>query len=268
MKIAVTGASGFIGRSLCERLARLPFDHVPLDLRTGVPRLDGIDAVVHLAAIAHVRDASADELARVNVELPRQVGRAAAAAGARMLYVSSVKVHGEETERPLVESSPIAPRDPYAASKAKAEEALRGIAGLRLCVVRPPLVYGPGVKANFLALLRSVARGWPLPLGAIANRRSLVYVGNLADALIRCLDVEGTFLVSDGAPVSTQQLCREIGEALGKPARLFPFPPAMLPRKLTGSLEVDDSAIRALGWRAPHTRKEGLKATADWYLGR
>src|SRR5205085_5865694 len=100
------------------------------------------------------------------------------------------------------------------------EDVLGAIPGLRLAVLRPPLVYGPGVKANFLALMRAIARGWPLPLGAIANRRSVIYVGNLVDAIARCLGAEGTYLVSDGEPVSTPQLCRELGDALGRPARL------------------------------------------------
>jgi len=200
----------------------------------------------------------------VNVRLPERVARQAP----RFVFMSSVKVHGERSTAPFTERSPIRPADAYGESKARAEDALRSIAGLKLAVLRPPLVYGPRVKANFLALMRAVARGWPLPLASIDNRRSLIYVGNLVDAIVRCLDAPGTFLVSDGPAISTAQLCREIGEALGRPARLFPFPPPLLPRKLAGSLEVDDSAIRALGWRAPHTRKEGLKATADWYLGR
>src|SRR5207248_9079285 len=133
-----------------------------------------------------------------------------------------------------------------------AEERLRAIAGLSLAVLRPPLVYGPRVKANFLALMHAVNGGWPLPLASLENRRSLIFVGNLADAIIRCLEARGTFLVSDGPPISTAALCRELGAALGRPARLFAFPSRLLPRKLAASLEVDDSAIRAaLGWQPP-----------------
>ena len=228
----------------------------------------GADAVVHLAGIAH-RKAKAEELEQVNVRLAEKTARAAAAEGCRFVFLSSVKVHGETFEAPLRESSPLAPRDPYAVSKARAEEVLRSLPDLSLTILRPPLVYGPGVKANFLALMHAIASGWPLPLASVSNRRSLIYVGNLVDAIIRCLDVEGTFLVSDGAAVSTPQLCRDIGEALGRPARLFPFPSAILPRKLAGSLEVDDSSIReTLGWRPPLTRKAGQQATADWYLSR
>ncbi len=204
----------------------------------------------------------------VNVELAEKVGRAAAAAGARMIFMSTVKVHGEESDEPYRESSPIAPRGPYAESKARAEERLRGIAGLRLTVLRPPLVYGPGVKANFRALMRAVARGIPLPLAGVTNRRSILYAGNLADAVIRCIahSDPATYLVADGAPVSTAELCRRIGAALGRPARLFPFPAAFLPEKLAGSLELDDAAIRgALGWQPPFSLEAGLRATAGWF---
>jgi nucleoside-diphosphate-sugar epimerase len=152
---------------------------------------------------------------------------------------------------------------------------LRAVPGLSLTVLRPPLVYGPGVKANFLALMRAVARGWPLPLANIENRRSLVYAGNLADAAVRCLEsplaAGKTYGVADGAPLSTPALCRALGAALGRPARLFPCPPALLEfappaRKLTRSLVVDDSALRReLGWAPPHTFDEGLRLTAGWF---
>lgn len=260
MKVHVTGEGGFIGSALMVQL-----DKANIDILPG-PR--GANATLHLAGIAH-RRASDAELERVNVRFAEKTARAAAAAGARFVFLSSIKVHGEVSELALEETSPLAPQDPYARSKARAEDMLRAIPGLSLTILRPPLVYGPGVKANFLSLVRAIARGWPLPVASVNNRRSLIYVGNLVDAIIRCLDVPGTFLVSDGEAVSTPQLCREIGEALGRPARLLPFPPALLPRKLAGSLEVDDSAIRrALGWEPPFTRRAGLKATADWYLSR
>jgi nucleoside-diphosphate-sugar epimerase len=266
MRVAVTGATGFVGHQLCEALSRSGHEVLPVDLRSsGFTRGE---AVVHLAALAH-RHAPADEIYRVNVALTRQVGQAAAAAGASLVFLSSVKVHGEATGAPFTEASPFRPEDAYGESKARAEEALRAIPGLRLAVLRAPLVYGPGVKANYLALMRSIARGVPLPLATVRNRRSLIYVGNLADAIVRCLGREGSFLVSDGAGVSTPQLCRELGAALGRPARLFPFPAALLPGKLASSLELDDSSIRAtLGWRPPHTREQGLRATARWYLDR
>jgi nucleoside-diphosphate-sugar epimerase len=252
MNVAVTGASGFVGRALCASLAAAGHEQVALEKA---------QAAVHLAAIAH-RRASLEELQRVNVDLAVDTARKAAAAGAGFVFLSSVKVHGELSAEPFTENSPIAPQDRYAESKARAEEALRAIPGLRLAVLRPPLVYGPGVKANFLSLMRAVARGWPLPLGSVDNRRSLIYVGNLAAAILACLDQQGTFLVSDGTALSTPALCSEIGTALGRPARLFPFPPALLPRKLAGSLEVKDST---LSWSRPFTREEGLRATARWY---
>jgi nucleoside-diphosphate-sugar epimerase len=258
MKVHVTGASGFVGRNLVAALARAGHEVLPA--------ISGAQAVVHLAAIAH-RHASRAELDEVNVRLAARIGREAAAQGARLVFLSSVKVHGEESRAPFTERSPLAPQDPYAVSKVRAEDLLGAIPGLRLAVLRPPLVYGSGVKANFLALMRAIARGWPLPVGSIENRRSLIYVGNLADAIVRCLAAEGTYLVSDGAPISTPTLCRELGAALGRQARLVRFPAALLPRKLAASLEVDDRTIRErLGWRPPYTRGQGLRAMADWYL--
>lgn len=259
MKVHVTGAGGFIGRNLLGALSRAGHELLPAP--------SGAEAVVHLAAIAH-RHASRAELDEVNVRLAARVGREAAAHGARLVFLSSVKVHGEESRAPFTERSPIAPQDAYAVSKVRAEDLLGAIPRLRLAVLRPPLVYGPGVKANFLALMRAIARGWPLPLAAIDNRRSVIYVGNLVDAIVRCLGAEGTYLVSDGESVSTPALCRELGAALGRPARLVPFPSSLLPRKLGASLEVDDSVIRErLGWRPPYRREQGLRATAEWYLG-
>lgn len=268
MDIAVSGASGFIGSALCPLLESEGHRVLPLNrTQTAIQA----QAVVHLAAIAHRRVAP-DELQRANVDLAVQAGRAAAAAGAHLLFVSTVKVHGEESGRALTESSPLAPHDAYARSKLRAEEALRAIPGLRLTVLRPPLVYGPGVKANFLALLKAVARGVPLPLAGVTNRRSMIYVGNLAHAVARCIATTNggrTYLLSDGGALSSAELCRALGEALERPARLFPFPGVFLPPKLRGSLFVDDGAIRReLGWTPPFTLQEGLRATAHWYRGR
>jgi nucleoside-diphosphate-sugar epimerase len=253
-----------VGRTLCPALIAAGHRAAPLPLR-GVDEVripPGIDAVIHLAALAHRRYAP-EEIHRVNVELAEKVGRACAVAGAHLIFASTVKVHGEESDIPFTERSPLAPQDPYAESKAHAEERLRRIAGLRLTVLRPPLLYGPGVKGNFRTLVNAIRRGVPLPVAAVSNRRSLLYVGNFADAILRCLAVPNvsTYLMADGAPLSTPELCRRIGATLGRPARLFPFPAAWLPRKLAGSLEVDDSAIRGeLGWRPPFSLDAGLES--------
>ena len=253
MRVFVTGAGGFIGGHLCAELAA-----------RGVARvasMQGADAVVHLANIAHSR-APESELRRVNVEGTLERAREAAQCGARrFVYLSSALAAGAA--------------DRYGRSKLAAERGLAQLRGIEVVILRPPLVYGPGVKANFLALMRAVSRGMPLPLASVDNRRSLVYVGNLVDAVIHCLEspqAPGRNLgVSDGPGVSMPELCRRLGEALGRPARLFPFPPALLARlpvlrKVAQSLEVDDSILReALGWRAPFTFEEGIRRTALWY---
>ena len=222
--------------------------------------MDGCDAVVHLANIAHT-SASAADLQRVNVAGTLAQARAALAAGVRrFVYLSSLKA--------------AQPDDAYGRAKLRAEQALLGLAALEPVILRPPLVYGPRVKANFLALLRAIDRGWPLPLAGIENRRSLVYVGNLVDAVLACLGgpAQGrTYALADGAPVSTPELCRAIGRALGRPARLFAFPGALLHltpglARLLQSQVADGSALRAeLGWRPPFSFEEGLRRTAEWY---
>ena len=287
MKILVTGASGFIGGTLCPVLAARGHEVRALNRGTTGdlsrfsewPRaLEGIDAVVHLAAIAHVRGTDERRMRAVNVDLPLALGRAAAQAGVPLLFMSSAKVHGESTvDRPFDGSSLLAPEDAYARAKVDAETGLRALEGLNLTVIRPPLVYGPGVKANFMILLRAIARGWPLPFAGVENGRSLVSAANLADAAARCVEAPAaigrTYLVSDGPAVSTPALCRALGAALGVPTRLFPFPSALLElappmRKLARSLELDGGAIqRELGWLPPHTFGEELRKTAAWYLG-
>jgi len=253
MMVFVTGARGFIGGHLCAELAAR--GHVV------VAAARGAEAVVHLANIAHAR-APESELRRVNVEGTLERAREAAASGARrFVYLSSALA--------------VDAADRYGRSKLAAEQGLATLRGVEVVILRPPLVYGPRVRANFLALMRAVARGLPLPLASIDNRRSLVYVGNLVDAVIRCLDAPRAagrnFDVADGPGVSMPDLCRRLGEALGRPARLFPFPPAVLARlpilrKVAQPLEVDDSALReALAWRPPFTFEEGIRRTADWY---
>lgn len=285
MRVAVTGASGFVGRALCPMLVARGHQLAAIDrAATGDlagfpdwPRLlAGADAVVHLAALAHAGGASRERIHAVNVEVPAALGKAAAEAGVRLVFLSSAKVLGEETRGSAFgEASPLAPRDSYGRAKAEAESALRAIARLQLTVLRPPLAYGPGVKANFLALMRAVARGWPFPFASIANRRSLAYVGNLADAIVRCVEspqaAGRSYLVAGGSPVSTPELCRALGDALGRPARLFPFPPALLElasplKRLTRSLELNDSAIRSeLNWTPPFAFDQAIRLTAEWF---
>jgi nucleoside-diphosphate-sugar epimerase len=264
MRVLVTGASGFIGATLCRVLAAAGHEPVAIDLRHAGPlALPAAPVAVHLAGIAHRRAAEAD-LRRINTDLTREVGRACAAQGTRLVYLSSVKVHGESSDTPLSERSPLAPQDAYARSKLAAEEALRSTPGLGLVTLRPTLVYGPGVRANFLALMRALRAGLPLPLAGIANRRSLLFVGNLADAISRCLSASaGTWLLSDGEAVSTPQLCERLATALGRQPRLFSFPRALLPGPLTHSMEVDDGrAAHALdgGRRRRDPRRARLAA--------
>lgn len=309
--LLVTGANGFVGSALCEALERAGHGlrrAVRGPGNTGAPRatvavgdigaktdwrdaLAGSDCVVHLAARTHVlREAAADPLAeyrRVNVEGTRRLAEQAAAAGVRRLvFLSSVKVNGERTvSQAFVEGDPPRPEDAYGISKWEAEQELLQIAratGLEVVVLRPPLVYGPGVKGNFLRLLRLVARGVPLPLASVHNWRSLVYLGNLVDAILTATGAPQsagqTYLVSDGEDVPTPDLIRAIARALGAQPRLFPCPPALLraaaalagrggeAARLTGSLQVDSSRIRReLGWQPPFTLGQGLAETARWF---
>jgi len=288
--VLVTGAGGFIGRALVQRLRSIGCEVIAVrdvfqdPAWSGAAR--GCGAVVHLANIAHA-SANAGELERVNVHGTRKAAEHAIDAGVpRFVYLSSIKVHGEESPPGgFSAESAINPADAYGKAKARAEEALRALAqsrGLRLTILRPPLVYGPEVKANFLALTRAIARGVPLPFASVRNRRSLVFVGNVIDAIVRTLQtnvaVGRAYVLSDGDAVSTPELCRQLGEVLGRPARLFAFPPSLLEAsaalvgqrasalRLTRSLEVDDSALRRdLAWQPPYTFFEGLQATAAWF---
>lgn len=276
----VTGATGFVGRALCAELVRGGWEVRAGDLRQeGWPdALRGVDAILHLAAAVHARGGEA-LYHEVNVAATRRLGVAALQAQVRRLvFVSTIKVNGEATpaEHPFRSSDAPRPQGAYARSKWQAEEVLAELArggGLEVVVVRPPLVYGPGVRANFLRLLQLVDTRLPLPFASIRNRRSLVYVGNLAALLCACAShpraAGKTFLAADGEDCSTPDLVRRIAAALGRTARLLPFPPALLPSRLASSLAVDATETRAtLGWRAPHTLDEGLARTAAWYRSR
>lgn len=313
MRYLVTGPNGFVGKPLCAELLRrgqsVRAAVRAADVPTGITEpvaigqidgatdwaiaLRGVDAVIHLAARVHVMsDTAPDPLAeflKVNlhgtVNLARQAARACVK---RLVYVSSIKVNGEATRngQKFSETGPPAPQDPYAVSKWEAEQALRRIAqetGLEVVVVRPPLVYGPGVKGNFAQMLNVVARRIPLPFAAVRNSRSLIYVGNLADALIACATHPAaagqTYLVCDGEDLSTSDLLRQLADGVGVPSRLFPCPAALLrlAGKLAGksqqmgrlldSLQVDNGKIRReLNWRPPFSLDQGLRATGRSWI--
>lgn len=301
--ILLTGATGFVGQSLLPRCVSGDFRvravyrrQMPTGECTGIDwvsadvpfaaSLEGCDAVVHLAARVHVmREHAIDplgEFRRVNVEATERLARRAAAAGVRrFVFLSSVKVNGEETApgRPFRADDEPAPEDAYGVSKHEAEEALHRVAaetGLEVVIIRPPLVYGPGVKGNFRTMLDWLRRGLPLPLASLDNRRSFVGVDNLCDLILTCLShpraANETFLVSDGQDLSTPGLLRVVGEATGRPARLWPIPPTLLrgaatligksgiAQRLCGNLQVDISKTReVLGWCPPFSVEDGLR---------
>jgi nucleoside-diphosphate-sugar epimerase len=316
--ILVTGATGFVGKAVVQRLlaedesrcvvAAVRRDGQPWPERV-LPRvtgdlepaadwslaLEGISAVVHCAARVHVMQETTtnplDEFRRVNVQGTLNLARQAAAAGVRRFwFVSSIKVNGEATQlgRPFMADDAPAPLEAYGVSKMEAEQGLREIArqtGMEVVIIRPPLVYGPGVKANFAAMMRWLRRGVPLPFGAIHNQRSVVALDNLVDLLVTCLThpaaANQTFLVSDGEDVSTTELLRRMGLALGCPARLVPVPAIWLnlaaaligkpdvAQRLCGSLQVDISKTRELlGWVPPVSLDEGLRRAAGHGLAR
>lgn len=307
--ILVTGANGYVGRAFCAHAQGLGRPVCATVRQEAAPprgdviamgsfgsdtdwraALEGCDAVLHLAARVHVmNDTAADPLqafCEVNTLGTLRLARQAAALGVRrFVFVSSIKVNGEATRQgqPFTASDAAAPEDPYGISKAEAEAGLRQIAadtGMEVAIVRPPLVYGPGVKANFAALIRALQRGMPLPLGAVTNnRRSLVALDNLVDLLLVCIDhpaaAHQTFLVSDGEDLSTTGLLQRLGLAMGHPARLIPVPPALLrlgatligkgdvAQRLLGNLQVDIGHTRhTLGWTPPIGVDEGLRRAA------
>ncbi len=310
MRVLITGANGFVGRVLSAEAAVRGFSLAGVTrgmckLPLGVEHykvnaidentlwseaLTLCDAAVHLAARVHVMaDNSADPLAefrRINVQGTLNLARQAADAGVRrFVYISSVKVNGELTrfDNPFKPDDAPKPLNAYGISKMEAEQGLRHIAaqtGMEVVIIRPPLVYGPGVKANFASMMRWLQRGVPLPFGAIHNQRSLVSLDNLVDLILTCLThpaaANQTFMVSDGEDVSTTELLRRMGQAMGHPARLLPVPESWLKRaaglvgradmaqRLCGSLQVDISKTRQqLGWTPQFTLDKGLAQAAQ-----
>ena len=308
LKVVVTGASGFVGKSLTAQFLRRKHFVRAVARSKGaaiegtevvaVGDIDGetkwsealnnVDTVIHLAARVHVMtEHSASSLAefrKVNVEGTRHLAESAARANVkRLVYVSSVKVNGEQTTSPYNELDLPNPQDAYGVSKWEAEQALYKISaetGLEVVVVRSPLVYGAGVKGNFSHMIRVLKKGIPLPFASVKNLRSLIYVENLVDALILSAThpkaAGQTYLVSDGQDISTPDLLRKLSSLLGKPAKLLPCSPIFMRLagrlfgksgqvdKLVGSLQIDSSKIRReLGWKPPFTLDEGLHATVS-----
>jgi nucleoside-diphosphate-sugar epimerase len=315
INILLTGSTGFVGSALCERLlgannvqliraSRSPitnnrldtplFDLCDVQLNAQVHRvLEKTDVVIHCAARVHVMaDNAADPLTAfraVNTVATLEFARAAALAGVkRFIFLSSIKVNGESTlaGQPFTANDLCAPTDPYALSKWEAEQGLRALAretGMEVVIIRPPLVYGPGVKANFRSLLTWIERGAVFPLGSVDNRRSLVGLDNLVDLIITCIDHPGaanqTFLVSDNEDLSTPELISTISRAMGKSPRLFSFPVPVLRKaaewvgrgsvasRLCYSLQVDiRHTMDTLGWRPPVSVEEGIQKTVDDFM--
>ncbi len=314
--VLVTGANGFVGSSLVPKLVGCGFEVRRLvrdknykdslkiksfciddldDVIDLTEPLKDVDVVIHLAARVHMMtDKHIDPLAeyrRVNVESTMNLARQAASLGVkRFIFVSSIKVNGELTRKDMLfkaDDNPN-PQDPYGVSKLEAEAGLMRLAketGMEVVIVRPPLVYGPGVKANFLSMIRVLDRGIPLPFGRVNNKRSLVFVDNLVDLLVRVIDhpkaAGQVFLVSDDHDVSTTALLKSISSALGKKAKLIPVPLFILKaifylitktglsQRLLGSLGLDISKTKELlNWNAPVSFEEGISRTAKSFLNK
>jgi nucleoside-diphosphate-sugar epimerase len=312
LRTLITGVTGFVGQSLCVQAVRQGYSVRGAVRKNGtLPEvvepvvvgginaetdwrhaLGGVDVVIHLAARVHVMCEHAgnplEEFRKVNVAGTEHLARFAVANGVkRLVYVSSIGVNGLLTDfgRSFAESDIPHPHNAYALSKWEAEQCLLHVSeetGLEVVIVRPPLVYGAGAPGNFAQMLKVLDKGIPLPLASVKNQRSLIYIENLVDALIHCSTYPAaagqTYLVSDGEDISTPDLLRQLGAAMGYPARLFPCPPALLKlagqltgksdqiERLLGSLQVDSSKIRsALSWTPPYTLAQGLQATAQRY---
>lgn len=312
MNFLISGANGFVGKALCTELTHRGH-HITAAVRSQnslikdtntivigeidnntnwVDALRNVDVVVHLAARVHImNDDTGDSLEKflkINLHGTSNLAEQAAQSGVRrFVYVSSIKVNGEQTEptQTFTESDKPNPQDPYSLSKWQAEQKLHRIAqktGLEIVIVRPPLVYGPDMKGNLARILTVITKRIPLPFASINNLRSLVYVENLVDALITCSTHSAaagkTYLVCDDADISTTNLLRQLGNGMGCPASLFPFPTNWLRAlgklsgksdiigRLCGSLRIDSGKIqRDLNWTPPYTLYQGLRTTAESY---
>lgn len=300
MNVLLTGSSGFIGGAVRVAIeAQKKFNlsvvvrkkgslcnflEFPIDDLSGATEwsasVSGQDTVIHIAAIAHIVSRDPSLFHDVNVAGTINLARQAAFAGVRrFIFISSIGVNGSISERPFSFSDQPNPVGLYALSKWEAEQGLWRIqheTGMEVVVVRPPLVYGPGAPGSFVSLVRWIEKGIPLPLGAIDNKRSLVGIDNLIDLIIRCIDhpaaANQVFLAGDGEDLSTTELLRGVGKAMGKPARLIPVPAGVLQlgatllgkramaQRLLGSLQVDISkTCELLDWKPPYTVEEGLR---------
>jgi nucleoside-diphosphate-sugar epimerase len=313
MTILVTGANGWVGQAISQRLVHdgVNFRAAVRSVSSALPGCDttvvreindktdwrcalkGINTVVHLASRVHVMSDTSDnplsKYRQVNVQGTLHLARRAVLAGVtRYVFVSSVKVNGELTPsgHPFIESDQPNPQDPYGISKYEAEQGLQKIAaqtGLEVVIIRPPLVYGPGVKANFAQLIHAVQKGWPLPLGSIHNLRSLIALDNLVDFIITCTThpnaAQQTFLISDGQDISTPELIQGMAKAAGVRAHILPVPVWILMcagkltgksnavQRLCGNLQIDSAKARSLlGWRPVVSFHEGLRQTMDGVL--
>jgi len=282
--IAVTGATGFVGKRLME-YNKNKYRLVPLSLRQKKPAnfdLQGIGAVIYLAGKAHQMESIADSIYfDINYELTKQLADTAKENGVKQfLYISSVKVYGDEIQGVLNEWSACAPTDAYGASKLQAEKYLQSIEtnDFKIAIIRPPLVYGPEVKGNMIRLLQLANRKWPLPMGRINNARSMVFVDNLIELINTIIDKEasGVFIAGDPEPLSTSELIGLIRKNLGNKSGLIGIPGAIrklikrakpaLYTRLFGSFVVDNSITNAkLHFVPPYSTEQGINQMVDWF---
>ena len=307
MNIAITGSNGFLGNHLSIHLRELGHKVRLLQRKNGndvfqiknfvnYPKwklaLSEIDVLIHCAAIVHRQgrnnNKKYENYKEINVELTKEIAiQAEKAKVKRIIFISSIKVNGENTKRgmPLNNCSPSNPTDTYSLSKYAAEEDLKLLSqkgNIEVVIIRPPLIYGPNVKANFLNLIKIINLGVPLPFFNVDNKRSFIYVGNLVSFIASCIEKETaankTFLVSDPFPISTPLLIKMISSALNRKTRVFKFPIFLLKvfgyltntkekiNRLIDDLEIDPLfSFKTLEWKPPYSTEEGIKKTIDWF---